>query len=122
MGAIGLIARAGLPPLTTVAIVPLKGSLAFTSLDGRLPTGPGEVAVGEQTLADLGVALGGTVEASAPDGTGARTLTVVGTAVLPPWTVMVVTLPIAIVVAALMAWVPGLAAVRARPADQMRVE
>jgi FtsX-like permease family len=71
-------------PLTSVALVPLKGSLALTSRDGRLPTGPGEVAVGEQTLADLGVAIGGTVEATAPDGTGGRTLTVVGTAVLPP--------------------------------------
>jgi hypothetical protein len=66
------------------AMVPLKGPLTFTGLDGRLPAGPGEVAVGEQTMSDLGVSIGGTVEATAPDGTSARTLTVVGTAVLPP--------------------------------------
>ena len=69
---------------TAFAMVPLKGALTFTGLEGRLPAGPGEVAIGEQTMSDLGVSIGETVEATAPDGTSARPLTVVGTAVLPP--------------------------------------
>jgi ABC-type antimicrobial peptide transport system permease subunit len=39
-----------------------------------------------------------------------------------PWALMVVTVPLAALVAALMSWVPGRAAVRAHPADQLRVE
>jgi putative ABC transport system permease protein len=39
-----------------------------------------------------------------------------------PWALMVVTVPLAALVAALVSWAPGRAAVRARPADQLRVE
>jgi putative ABC transport system permease protein len=66
------------------AMAPLKGSLSFTGLDGRLPSGPGEIALGEQTMTDLGVSLGETVKAAVPDGTSTRALVVVGTAVIPP--------------------------------------
>ena len=70
--------------MSAFAMDSLKGSLSFTGLDGRLPSGPGEVALGEQTMTDLGVSIGETVEAPVPDGTSTRALVVVGTAVLPP--------------------------------------
>jgi FtsX-like permease family len=70
--------------VTAFAMDPLKGSLSFTGLDGRLPSGPGEIALGEHTMTDLGVSIGATVKAPVPDGTSTRALVVVGTAVIPP--------------------------------------
>ena len=69
--------------MTAYSMTPLKGSITFTRLDGRLPSGPSEVALGQQSLDDLGVSIGDTVEARAADGTP-RELVVVGTVVLPP--------------------------------------
>jgi FtsX-like permease family len=72
-------------PVTAFAMDSLKGSLSFTGLDGRLPSGPGEIALGAQTMTDLGVSIGETVQALVPpDGTSTRALVVVGTAVIPP--------------------------------------
>ncbi len=69
--------------LTSYAMHPLKGSITYTRLDGRLPAGPSEIAFGRRTLDELGVAFGDTVTAKAADGTE-RDLVVVGTVVLPP--------------------------------------
>lgn len=59
-----------------------KGSMGFTVLEGDLPTGRNEVALGRRTMDDLDLALGDRVEASAPAG-AASELTVVGV-VVPP--------------------------------------
>ena len=61
-----------------------KGDLAFTLLRGRLPSSPAEVALGTQTLQDLGVRIGESVDARSSDGATSISLQVVGTAVLPP--------------------------------------
>jgi ABC-type lipoprotein release transport system permease subunit len=69
-------------PVTTHAIVSLKGSLAMTILDGRFPSGPGEIALGRDTLRRLDVSIGDRVRASMAPGS-TTDLTVVGTVVLP---------------------------------------
>jgi hypothetical protein len=57
-----------------------RGLVRPTVVDGRLPTGPGEVALGARSSDDLGVAIGDTVVA---EGLERQRLRVVGTAVLP---------------------------------------
>lgn len=52
-----------------------------TITDGRAPSGPGEIALGRNTLGALGLSIGDTVAYVAPEGSGEAT--VVGTAVLP---------------------------------------
>ena len=47
---------------------PVRGSVAPTLVTGRLPTGPGEVALGGNVLSGLGVRVGDTVDGSAADG------------------------------------------------------
>lgn len=66
------------------ALKPLKGSVTFTVLSGRLPVGPSEVALGKQSMADLRTSLGRTVRAVGRDGHGVVPLKVVGTVVPPP--------------------------------------
>ncbi len=61
----------------------LRGDPTFTRLSGRLPSGPGEVALGVRTLKKLGVSIGDTVTAQRSRG-GPVELTVVGTAVFQP--------------------------------------
>lgn len=76
--------RLGPLQMSGFAMEPLKGSPNFTLASGRLPTGPSEVALGQQTLHDLGVSIGETVPARAPDRTAKVEMEVVGTVVLPP--------------------------------------
>ena len=59
-----------------------KGDLAFTLVRGRLPSSAAEVALGVQTLRDLGVGIGDSVDAQSSDGVNIA-LQIVGTAVLP---------------------------------------
>ncbi len=61
----------------------VKGDLSLTRLDGRLPDHADEVALGEQTMSDLGLAVGDTVEILDNDQT-THVLRIVGTALLPP--------------------------------------
>lgn len=58
------------------------GSIEFTVLDGHLPTGPHEIALGRRTLDALGLSVGGSVEVMSPSGKGDE-LNVVGV-VVPP--------------------------------------
>jgi hypothetical protein len=65
------------------AMAALAGDIGFTRRSGHLPVGPGQVALGAQTMEDLGVSIGDRVTATDPaDGTAVE-LNVVGTAVLP---------------------------------------
>ncbi len=66
------------------AMKPLKGSVSFTVLAGRLPVGPSEVALGSQSMAELRTSVGGTVRAIGGDGHSPVDLRVVGTVVPPP--------------------------------------
>ncbi len=59
-----------------------RGSIAFTVVEGRLPAGSGEVALGTETLAGLDRAVGDVVAGGTPD--DPVELTIVGTVVLPP--------------------------------------
>lgn len=68
--------------VSTYGLDTAKGAMAFTSLEGRLPRSPTEVALGTATARSLGVSIGDTVTATSPDGDKVP-LTVVGTAVLP---------------------------------------
>ncbi len=68
------------------ALEPLRGSMALTAVEGRLPGGPTEIALGQATMDDLGVAVGDTVDARRfADGDGLVPFTVVGSVVLPPF-------------------------------------
>ncbi len=60
-----------------------KGDLAFTLVRGRLPSSAAEVALGSQTLQDLGLRIGDSLDALASDGVTGLSLQIVGTAVLP---------------------------------------
>lgn len=68
---------------TAYSMRSLKGSISYRSVDGRLPSGPGEVALGRQTLEELGLSIGDSVRSVGVDGVP-RELVVVGTVVLPP--------------------------------------
>ena len=70
-------------PLGGAAMEVAKGDMTLTRVSGRLPTGPGEVALGQATMRGLRVSEGDVVRATAPDGSAVE-LTVVGEAVLPP--------------------------------------
>src|SRR5439155_24485768 len=64
---------------------PVKGSLAPVVLDGRVPNGPNEVALGAKTLRDVRAHIGSTVRMSIAAIQGPTVpYTVVGTVVLPP--------------------------------------
>ena len=66
---------------------PLKGSLLVTNVEGRLPAGDGEVAMGITTLREVGAHLGSVVKTTLPVPSGGlRTVTtrVVGVASFPP--------------------------------------
>lgn len=70
--------------ITAYALASLRGSMALTVRDGRLPAGPTEVALGRETMDELGAAIGDTVEATRVEGGPATQLTVVGTVIPPP--------------------------------------
>jgi len=70
--------------ITTVsAIRTTKGHMQLTTLQGRLPRSPTEIALGGETARQLGVSIGETVELTPQDGGTPIPLTVVGTVVLP---------------------------------------
>jgi hypothetical protein len=68
-------------PARAVVLDDLDGHTPFVMARGVEPVGPGQVAVGGETLEDLGKDLGDTVELSA--GGPARPMEIVGVAVLP---------------------------------------
>jgi ABC-type antimicrobial peptide transport system permease subunit len=68
--------------VAAIGIDPLRGRGFLTILAGRAPSGPGEIALGAQTMRAIGRGLGQTV-AVAANGGKPRTMRVVGTAVLP---------------------------------------
>lgn len=65
------------------AVDSVKGVLAPTLIEGRAPTGSGEIALGRKTMQAAGVTLGGTVEVSFQGVDVVRRLRVVGMVVLP---------------------------------------
>lgn len=58
-------------------------SAGFTLVDGRRPSGPEEIALGQETAADLGVGVGGRVRAAPDAGEPGVPLQVVGLAAFP---------------------------------------
>src|SRR6185437_9400254 len=60
-------------------VEPVRGSIEFTTLRGRIPIGPGELAAGPVWLRDHGLRVGDVV----PAGNGAPAMTVVGEALVP---------------------------------------
>jgi hypothetical protein len=60
-------------------LTPRKGTTEETLLEGRMPAGPGEVALGPELAADLGVGLEGDVTVAGPNG-GSSAMRVVGIA------------------------------------------
>lgn len=69
--------------VTVYSVDAAKGDLSLTLLEGQLPDQPDEVALGEQTMGDLGVEVGEPVELLTEDG-ATHELAVVGVALLPP--------------------------------------
>jgi hypothetical protein len=70
-------------PLNGFAMKPLKGSMDFTAVSGRLPQGPSEIALDRRTMDHAGLAIGNTVEARKDVDIPPIDLTVVGIAVVP---------------------------------------
>ena len=64
--------------LYTCAFNDWKGATVPPTVAGRLPVGPGEVALGRNTMGQLGVSVGDTVRSDTGD-----TLTIVGETVIP---------------------------------------
>jgi hypothetical protein len=69
--------------VTSWTLEALSGSMTLTRRSGRLPSGPREVALGEETLDDLGLSIGDTVASQTAAGAPTE-LVIVGTVVLPP--------------------------------------
>jgi hypothetical protein len=65
------------------ALEPRAGELAYTVVEGRAPVTDGEVALGANALADLGVDLGDTVELGAPGEGSPLPFVVVGEVLTP---------------------------------------
>jgi hypothetical protein len=68
-------------PLTAVSVATERGVIEPVVVRGRLPVRLDEVLVGEQTLDDLGLEIGGRADLRGPAGTAP--VTIVGTTVLP---------------------------------------
>jgi hypothetical protein len=66
----------------TYSISPRQGTLDFTVLEGRRPSGPGEVALGPQTAEAYGLGIGDDITATDHEG-ASHELVIVGTALLP---------------------------------------
>jgi ABC-type lipoprotein release transport system permease subunit len=74
-------------PTEATLVVAAKGPLVFSLVDGRDPTGNGQVALGTQTLRAIGASIGSTVRVSVIGPTGRSTTSqfrVVGTMAFPP--------------------------------------
>jgi FtsX-like permease family len=81
-----LISVNGVSVAASLTVSP-KGPLIYSIADGRRPTGPGELALGTQTLRAVGAQLGSLVHVAVigPKGHVATgTMRVVGTVVVPP--------------------------------------
>ena len=65
-----------------MAFRPLLGTVEAEVVEGRVPSGPDEIALGAETLDALGKGIGDTVSVAGPEAT--RDLEVVGQVVLPP--------------------------------------
>jgi len=73
-------------PVTAIAMTPVRGPLLLSLVDGRLPDGPGQIALGASTMRQAGAHLGAGVRVSVPrPGGGSRTVpfTVVARVSLP---------------------------------------
>ena len=66
----------------SMAFRPLLGTVEAEVVEGRVPSGPDEIALGAETLDALGKEIGDTVSVAGPEAT--RDLEVVGQVVLPP--------------------------------------
>jgi hypothetical protein len=69
-----------------IAGTPVRGPLLLSKVDGALPNGPGEVAVGQGTLHDVGAHIGSLVTVGVPTSSGGSrraTFRVVGTVSFP---------------------------------------
>ena len=73
-----------------IAVDPVGGGTGYlTALDGHLPSGPGEIALGAQTLRALHRSIGQTVQVGVawtggvPGPPGTRTMRITGTVILP---------------------------------------
>ena len=75
--------RVGGRDVTAYAITPIRGHVAPTALEGRLPAAADEVALGVQSLADAHVRIGERMRVTGPHRDRASLL-VTGTVVLPP--------------------------------------
>lgn len=71
-------------PVPAAALEPISGSMAFTQIEGRQPTGAAEVAMTRQLVDQLDVEIGDTVPFDDPNGGKAQKLKLVGTIVGPP--------------------------------------
>jgi ABC-type lipoprotein release transport system permease subunit len=80
---LGDVAEVGHTPMSLRAIRDIKGSTPMTVTKGRMPSGPDDVAVGAQTMRDLGLDPGRQVTIADKQG-GRHRMTVVGQVVLPP--------------------------------------
>ncbi len=70
--------------VTGYSLDTMKGDLSLTSLEGRLPDRPDEIVLGEQTISDLGLSVGDTVDVLGSSTGETHPLRIVGTALLPP--------------------------------------
>jgi ABC-type lipoprotein release transport system permease subunit len=80
---LGDVAVVGHSPMSLRAIRDVKGSTPLSITRGRMPTGPDDVALGAQTMRDLGLHLGRQVTIVDKQG-GRHSMNVVGQVVLPP--------------------------------------
>lgn len=67
--------------IVTFGVAPERGSVDFTMLEGRMPSGPDEVALGTTTLEEIGASIGDLVELRGDD--ASRAAMIVGRVVLP---------------------------------------
>lgn len=68
--------------VAAMAFRPLLGTVEAEVVEGRVPSGPDEIALGAETLDVLGKGIGDTVTVAGPEAT--RDLEIVGQVVLPP--------------------------------------
>ncbi len=71
-------------PLTGYSMTALSGDMTITRRSGRLPSSSGEVALGTETMAELGIRLGDSLDVLERGVSSTRRMVVVGTVVLPP--------------------------------------
>ena len=81
-GALDVVAGAGAGTrVATLGIQGVDGSTSLGILSGRAPYGPGEIALGSESMSDVGVGVGDTITVAGP--CGQRSMTVVGRTIVP---------------------------------------